>query len=65
MAPSSTPVIREPIASASGDGAPFFSCSFSMRGAITVAKPSALAWIQPGSVDDQHRRRALARRPAR
>ena len=64
MAPSSTPVIREPIASASADGAPFFSCSFSMSGAITVAKPSALAWIQPGR-STTRTGAVVRRRPAR
>ena len=41
-------MIREPIASANAEGGPFFSWSLSTSGPITVAKPSALAWIQPG-----------------
>ena len=40
--------MREPIASVSGPGAPFFSWSLSISGAITVAKPSAFACTQPG-----------------
>ena len=57
-------MIREPIASVSGHGAPFFSCSFSISGAITVANPSALAWIHPGrSTTSTGAVRSLATRP--
>ena len=59
MAPSSTPVIREPIASASGDGAPFFSCSLSISGAITVGEAVGVGLDPAGPVDDQHGRGAL------
>src|SRR5680860_461408 len=47
-APTSSPVTREPMASAIAFGEPFFACTFSSSVDITWANPSTFAWIQPG-----------------